>query len=1709
MLHKKKEREKGLRSFSLFSLVLFTFLKATCVLGEEAVLISKTHGIFDGLHGDSLKGSSLDPEFKQILIERTCGNNGKNYSKEGARFVKEELDEFSSNEYYKQKFLKKLPKIYSGKNEKLMLKSFKWSEILGSPLRIRQRISKNEFSIPVIEDDFTIFPEDLEDNMDSIYPRVMCEIRYSILLCGGGLITMLPVIRYLKQLNSFGEYTVNDPIILRGIGIYEKERAESIRRNARIEAKYLSALPYSDEIYIGKNIKSGGRIIGVSDSIEEERNLVAGMHGKQGGLNDGFQGVVLGLNIRAREEYFERSIENAMSMAQGHFVYSSVFELDSPIAFLTMSNENLSSIDGANRDLASIYSRNKTPHQITKAESIKNTTLNRIKSSLEGLDVDLNEYSSDGSIEAGAKDSSLKREETKLPGADSLNPDSIIIGKKIRPNDQISVGSLESTTKIVSESELAKSGLEPIKGFPTNDNFDKEIATILVELEDKGYSKELGNLETSKTYSEAYRRFPAYVSQKKIIPVKDQAYIFWESLRFASNLMEKKHGVSVSNFPEKQNIPSDKILPNKIPVTSKEITRSCYRLLRYFQKSGIPFIFRTISKIQDSKNYSVDFTEPVRQGDLNRKYKAYAKMLCSQILPKVFVFTFHNVFEALISKREQRYYRELDEKKLELEVQQKEAEALKKIQESVTSRVHITPYIVEKPYERYLNAWRRSFGQNGFVLYPRIKTSVLEKMYNVVKFGPQIIEKKKKDASPEEVRASISKALVRVVDEHFAAANVMNLFLERKLVEEFVNSVFSQLFSISMTDLIKKMPIAPEMDIKTHGNSFHSNELFVSCVDYIRALLNFNKNIDTISTNLNLDDKLGKGTSKDSNSKGISTDNSVEIKILESGYKSACMFVTKLLKPHVIEYSLIMGSGGSNTKIVERIKNSFIHQSLTDVSSKIPLELGLKLFESSYLDIYKRVCEQHGILYFLPANENKYFGSFTMFNEMYRHTRVELTSETINFQEIERIFMSVYESVVKTGGKFARLEFFNENIMAEFILEILTENSVGTPSEIKSLPPFPLSHKYPWSSFFNHGLNQWCTNMILSLVDQRLLSNTNENKVFDRRSIEPIIKSTCTEEATLRIRNNIEYEADEILRRNFAYHLAASLVYWYYNLPMPRWILFENWESTYSPNATITLSEEPEISLTTFILFKCIADIEFGINTPKGKEMAIIKRELSNMGSGTGNKTKMARLNIWSNTPVKSIEGGRISLAYFLFPNIIGRDILTKLAPEDVLAFTGPHDIFWVGADEKEFIPMCLASLEKLNEYLSSKKLNSNEEVNIWVSNNINSRELFCRDVAGRFFYPRSFTNSDSEISRDVNPKLAYSIERLKLRRSQWLAVQEVVRRRTERESGQGNEDDQQLVISQNIYSSFVVDFQESDELIHPGSFMKNCIAAFDTAMMFPEGSPYKLKISSRPNETIRDICDESVKLFYSSAVPMDWDEQQSQFNPISLDDKYSVSRVALAQHNAILEQIDEQNMQGDYSIRGSERFSNLFSILIGNIGVSDSSSRFIEICSEYIWECIKRKLLYLGGGYDASNSNELIENICKKSSYRYFVSKVPIKAEEISKLVNSGKEVPEWHRVRYKAGQWRILEKVFDSFARRYPGGYDVAISKTFKLPKYMQQANFNTSDDIFTVEEDCKKAMSYLINLHSCASEFAVIFGKVVEFCDYVSKAFKQSNA
>ncbi|KAJ1614497.1 hypothetical protein OJ252_626 [Cryptosporidium canis] len=1712
MFYKNRECEKSLTSCSLFSLLLLLLLKITCVFGGETVFWKYSSGPNDNKNSKYLNWKepndyTPDLEFKQTLIESTCGEKGNSYSKDGIKFIKGSLDEFSSNEYYKLKVLNRLPNIYSGKNEKLMLRSYKVGEILGSPLRLRLRIEKNEFSIPFIEDDFSVFPQGSDDNIDLLYPRVMNEIRYSVLLCGGGLISLLPVVRYLKQLGSYGEYIVNDPIILRGIGIYEKERADIRRRIAKIEAKYLSALPYSNEIYIGKSIKSGGLIIGISDSIEEEKNLMTDPQIEHKYLDDGFQGAVLGLNIRAKEEYFEKNRENAMNKAQGHFVYSSIFGFDSPTALFTVAGDKLAFSESASRDFINGNRRNTIPHQITRAESIKNTTLNRIKSSLEGIDNDLeNEYSAEGSIEADAI-KSIKTE-VQFSNTDPLNPESIIVGKKIRPNDQISTGSFERVEKIVSESELQKSRLDPIKGFPTNDKVNSEITTILDELESKGYSKELINIEKSSAFNEAYRRFPAYVSQKKIIPVQDQALIFWESLRLSNNLMEKKHGVDVSNFPGKQNIPSNEILPSKIPVTSKEITKTCYRLIRYFQKSGTPFIFRTVVKIQDSKNYSVNFTEPVNMD--NQKYKGYAKMLCSDILPKVFLLTFHNVFEILVTKREQKYYDELDNKRIELEVQQKEADALEKLRDSVISRVNITPYIVEKPYERYQNAWRRSFGYNGFLIHPQIKISVLEKMYNIVKFGPQIIEKKKKNASPDEVRSSISKALIKMVDEYFAATSAMDLLLDRGQVEEFVKGVFSELFGISLNDLIKKMPIAPEMDIKNHGSSFSTEDLFVSCVDYIRTLLKFNKNINLISDKLSLDGNAGKMASKGSEHDVNSIDHSLEVKALEDGYESTCSFVSNLLKPNIIEYSLLLESGGNNTNISERIKNSFIHQTLTDGSSKIPLELGFKMFENSYIDIYKRVCEQHGILYFIPKNEKRYFESLPMFKDMSRRTKVELTSKSIDFEEIEGIFVSVFQNVVKAGENMRRLEFFNESIMAEFVLETLIEKNVNTPSEIKSLPPFPVSHRYPWSPFFNNGLKQWCVDMIISLVDHKLLSDANDNKKYDRNSIEPIIKSTCTDKIIHRIRNNMEYEADEILRRNFAYHLATSLVYWYYSIPMPTWVFFESWENIYSQNPNITLSEEPEISLVTFILLKCIVDMELIGGTPKGKEMASIKRDLSNLGGDTGSKLKVARLNIWNNLPIKSIDGGRISLAYFLFPNVISRDILAKVTPEDVLAFTGPHDIFWVGANEKEFIPMCLNSFNKFSEYLSAKKLNSNDEINIWVSNNVESRELLCRDIAGRFFYPKSFTNSDSDLFKNANLKQVFSIERLKLRRSQWLAIQEIIRRRKENEgTASHNGDGTQPIISQNVYSSLVVDFQESDEQIHPGSFIKNCIAAFDTAMMLPEGSPYKLKISSRPNETIRDICDESAKLFYSSSVPMNWDEQQSQFNPISLDDKYSVSRVALAQHNSILEQINEQNQSGDYSIRGSDRFSNLFSSLIANIGVSDSSSRFIEICSEYIWECIKRKLLYLGSGYDISNSNELVENICKKSSYRYFVSDIPIKAEDISAQVNSKKEVSEWYRVRYKTGQWKMLEKVFNSFANKYPGGYEAAISKTFKLPKYMQLANFNTSEGIFTVEEDCKKAMNYLINLHSCASEFVMIFGKVVEFCDYVSRAFKHNNA
>ncbi|KAF7456476.1 hypothetical protein HWI79_3044 [Cryptosporidium felis] len=1705
-----KERKGYLNKYSIIS-ISFTLIlsKIIYIFGENKInphfgLPYSSNGI---VNHEVSKTISTNSDFLQVLIDRTCGEKGNFYSKNGSKFIQDGLKLFSLNEYNRLKLLRKLPKIYSGSNKGLMLKSFRGGEILGSPIRLRERIIKDEHNIPMIEDDLIIMSgEDIEKSK-YLFSRVFNEIRYSVLLCGGGLISLLPVVRYMKLLSEFGEDVSSDPIILEGVSIFEKEKAEIRRRKAKIEAKYLTTLPYSDEIFTDRDVRSAGLLIGVSDSIEEEMDLVAsGYQNLIIGGDD--QNVIIGLNIRPKEEYFEKKRGIGLQLTQNYFVYNPIFDLGTPNALFIAYNDKSLSVGQTKKGYLGSKFGNRIPHQITRAETISSATIKRIKTNFENLDTKTtNEYSVDGSIEPESNDIRISGNETKPPISDQLNPESIVIGRKIRSNDKISAGSYDGIGKIISGPDLIKSELKPISGYPLNEGVNQMVNETINELENGNYFSELIDVKASKDYKEAYRRFPAYISQKKIIPLSDQAYLFWESIRFSNRVMEQKYSVKISNFPDK-GVPSSKILPNKTPVTGSEITKSCYRLIRYFQKNEIPFIFRFAEKINGTKDYNVSFIDPVSPHNLP-KYKEYAKILCNKILPEVFIFTVHKVFEVIISKREQKYFEEMENKKLELEVQEKELDALKKMRESVNSRIHITPYIVENPTERYLNGWRRSFGYNGISVYPQIKSSVLEKIYNIVKFGPEIIEKKKKNVSPNDVKSSVSKAIVKIIDEYFVFQNSNDIFLSKQMVEEFISKIISQLFHISFDKMIKNMPISPEIDFFLLENKRNTSEFIRSCNEYVNSIIKFNKNINIISNEKLIQDSSGGIEPKKSIKDNSYSLEKREMEQFENGYEKACNFISVILQPNLIEYSLSMGSKGSIPKKVERIKNSFIHQSLTDGISQIPTELGLNMFEKSIQDIYKRVCEQHGILHFLPDLENKFFEGYPMFNEMSKRTQIELTSDTINFSDIEGIISVVYESVVAPKDGNNRIEFFNENILANYIFENLKENNVSTPSEIKSLPSFPLTHKYPWSAFFYPGLIKWCENMIYSLADEGLLSNTTNSDTIDKNNIGEVINATCREETIFGIRNNIEYEADEILRKNFAYHLGISFVYWIYKIPLPKWIFFDNWESIYSLDPKITLSEEPEISLVTFILFKCIVDMEYPKLSTKAKEISSIKREISNKNkSNVVNKTAKFKINLWNNIPAKSIADGKISLGYFLFPNVIRRDILINLSPDDVLAFTGPHDINWVGADESEFIPMCMNSIEKLNEYLKLKNLNTKDEVSIWVSEDINSRELLCRDIAGRFFYPRLSTNCDKENIRGISV-YEFPIERLRLRRSQWLAIQEVIRRRTERrEDNITIETQTSLFISKYSYPSYVVDFQESDEQVQPGSFVKNCIAAFDTAILFPEGSPYRPKIMDNANEIIRDICNESRDLYYLSAVPMSWDEQQIEFNPMNMENKYLISRIALSQHNAILDQITEQNELGDHSIRISERFSSLFSTLMIKIGISDESSKFIEICIEYLWECIRKKLLFLGAGYDISNSGDLLENICKKSSFRYFVSEIPITIDEMSNILDKGGEVLEWQRVRYKTGQWKMMTRVFNSIASKYPGGYDSAISKTFKLPKYMQLANFNIEKEILTIEEDCIKSISYLINSHSCASNFIVIFGRATDFCTYVAQAFKKAN-
>ncbi|KAK6589559.1 hypothetical protein RS030_203069 [Cryptosporidium xiaoi] len=1694
MIIRKRTRNNTffVNDYILFSIfVLVFYLKLCIVIGENLSKSIQTQTDFlTGINLIDSKNSEVETGVTKegTLFRLTCGADGKDYSKHAIKFIKQHLKSFSTNEFNKLKYLKLLPVLYLGKNTELMLKSFMRGELLGAPLRLRTRIIQNSNFIPIIEDDFQIIKDTDDpgdDEMRIINNRVANEIRYTTILCGGEIVAFLPVIRYIKELGKSGINLGNDPIIIGGISMFENDKATSRRKHAEIEMRYLSTLPFADEIYSGTKIRKRGLLVGAPEFIKE-RGFYDSDDINSQNKQDLEEGVIIGMKVRAREEYFQHAIENIFQSTQPKSVYNTIFDFDFPEAFF--STFNGSHIDNRISDFGVIGHKKGIPHQITTADAMNFSTLNRIKSDLGKYKVlkKSNDYSVDGSVgtDENIGDFSVQ-EKNVAKNIEYYNPDSILIGKTLRPNDQISRGYSESKD-VYLNLNIPDSKIAEISNFPIFKEVPKDISKIMNYDRNK-FLGEIKNLTSSSEFSNAFKKFPAYLSQTKILPVSTQAYIFWESMKYSNELLNEKHGIKIANFP-KNEVPSLDILPKKIPREKDEITHSCYKIIRFFQKKKTPFIF--IKKSESNGINQLELINPLRSKSI-QTYKDYAKIFCNSVLPNTFISSVHIIFERILVQRENRFYEKLDKRKQEFEIQEREEKLLRKIGESVASRSNITPYLIENPYERYLNAWRRSIGYFGSFLYPK-KIQTFEKIYNIVKFGPEIIKKKNGDLSPEQVRNAVSKAVVKLVDENFTILGCSDLFLNTGEIESFIIKIFSTNFGISIDKLIYEMPIKPEMNI-SNSKSLKVDDLYTWCIEFIRPIIKYNKNIQSITENElikgNEDERLKSKNTSENKAQSIGQK---AITLLENGYETSCSIFSSFLTMNIVNFNLCFGKNDS--KIPKLIKNIFLHQTLTDESSQIPVELGLRMFETTYFDILERVSEQHGI-HFISNEMRKVGNSLPVFDLMSKYLPIELTSETINFSEIEKIFSVVFESIVKK--KDNGFEFFNENIMARYILGVLKEQDLIVPKDIKTVPKFPVNHTYPWSTLFYPGLVNWCSQMIHSLVDKNLIKNKKTGETTDKESIKPIIEMTCREEIIFGIRNNIEYEADEILRRNFACHLGASLVYWYYKRPMPKWIFFDQWETIFDPEPEIKITEEPEISLTTFIILKCIVDLEFPTLPKIGKDKTEIRKELSSQKLSTETRKGM-NLSVWNATPLKSVEN-KNTLSYFLFPNVIDREIASKITSDEILAFSGPHEIIWVGANEKEFMPMCLNSIEKLSNFIKEKK-NSYFELDIWVTDDENSRDLICRDVFGRFFYPKTTMDCDKAVSEDgYVSNQHYSIERARLRRSQWLAIQESIKRY------KLSAENTPQIYGQLPLSSFVVDFRESDDFNQPGSFVKNCIAAFETALLTPIGSPYTIKAANINDEVIKGICNNAMELYYTSAIPMGWDEQQTHYTQIDLQNKYIVSRIALAQHRVILEQIIDQNETGDHGLRNSNRFSFYYDFEI-KIKVSDNTQEFIKNCEEYIWECINNKLIFLENGFDITNSKNLVRRTCKKASFRYFVSEIPLTNEELKRIVSSEVEISEWYRVRYKMSQWKVLSEVFDSFTNKYPGGSLVAISQTFGLPKYMQLANFNTSKDILSIEEDCLSSISYLIKLHSCAAEFTAIFGGIVEFCKHVSEAYKK---
>ncbi|KAL7066803.1 hypothetical protein ACR3K2_27340 [Cryptosporidium serpentis] len=1659
------------------------------------------------VYGSSInENSQPDPNnWKQeLLIRATCGPDGNGFFKSKS-FVESKLKIFANDEFNKLVSLDKLPIIYTGKNISMMRKAFRLGEILKAPLRLRDRITQDPESIPIIEDDYLLIshiPEERVNNrMEIVYNRVANEIRYTALLCGGELISIVPIIKYMMQLKSVGNDLSGDPIILGSLKIYNKEKARYRRKTAELSTRYLSILPYANEIYFGsKNIRPKGRLIGIPELVKSEIELTKGKDFSIEPVSDEneIEGAIIGRNIRAKEKYFDNFEYDNFSFLEEQEKFSSIFELDTPKALFSIGNQQdlpvmLTPITDV---ISTKNSRGIIPHSITRAAVNKETVINRIRGELEKIKQENKIEELGSSIILETENEKSGNELLDIYDHDSYDPKSILIRRRIRPNDSLFTDMDEEV--YVNSKTSSELQIPLAKGFPIWEEIPEFLVNIIDKMQNKNFLDKVRSLdEKDKVLKEAIVKFPVYLSQTKILRLEHQLFFFWESLRLSNILMDQKYDSCLANFPDRNNVPNLDILPSQIPRTDKSIAESCFILLKFFKNKKIPLKFRVLKKIKIDSNisktsYKVQFLSPTKLEE-KEEYHNKAKILCFDIFPNILRYVIHFVFNDVIEKRQSNYFKYIKKVKDQLKHEQDELALQKKYKTELEKRKLITPINISNRIERYENAWRRSIGFLGLVPLAIIPKNILEKIYNTIRFGPLIIKKKfNREPTPKEVRTSIGKTVVKIIDEYYSSIQADYFFLPVDMLQNFIIHITKTLLEVPVDKLLDSMAIKPILLLNKFTDELTDLSIFDLCAKLLIDIIAYHKTQASASI---LDEK-----------------NSGYIDLLNSKYSEICIIVSKYLSANLYNRKLCRDPESSNflSEYNKQIQTTFIYQILTDGSSTLPVEFGLQIYQSSYLDVFKRVCEVHGLLVtFLDINLGQ--KESPILNMMADKTQMELTNDTINFHEVvDSIMRSIYIYVVGKSVNQERIVFFNEEIMAKFLLNYLKVNRYNVPDDASRVQSFYISYKYPWGAQFDEALILWCKSFITALASSKLISDEN-NGVYSITNIDTVISSTCSPEMIQPMRSHIEYEADELLRRTFAYHLGIASVYWIYKRTIPLWSFYDQWSSRFELETNILLSEEPEISLSTFILLKGIADEEYPkLSEPKLKIKPKPKVNI-NLKEGTFVKSKeQFQEDIWINTPIKSLQNGQYSLGYFLFPNTIPIEVMNKMSSDDILAFTGPHEITWVGASKNEFQDMCLDALKNLEIYMKNKlpfRSSLNEYTNIWLTDDIGTRDLLCRDIAGRYFYPRSIMNCDEAAMEEgalISQKISVDKERLK--RGQWLAIREVSIRRnilaSKNNVDESTNPKEYPFLNSLPLSSSVVNFIESDEFRQPGGFLRNCRAALDTARTLPKESPYSLKLLDESEETLLSICADAMNLYYTSSSPMSWDEQQTVFNPLNRENSYYMSRLALGQFRALIDEIKARNLFADPAIRISDNF-HLLNPIIEGLQISDNETEFVQACFYFLRNCVSKNHIFLNMGYDITNSDKLFHQVCQFASYRYFSTSKPISQREALNLKEKNVDLDNpWIRRRTKTAQWLTIHKVFKMKAGKYPGGYEVFIREVFDLPKYMQLAEFDTSEKQLPIIEDCMNAIMFILKQNSKnVHKFNRYIGVPKPFCEEIA--------